>query len=176
MHPISTQRGFTLVETLVAVTVLMIAIAGPLVVASKGLRSSLAAKDQMIASYLAQETMEVIKNIKDNNVATGAGFLDEIKSSTDCIALNDSCDMRLTSSGDFSWIDCVTGCLLYYDSDFGYTADGGASGGQSTPFTRRYYVESVSATEARVHVIVDWKEGAIPYQIEIISNILNANR
>jgi Tfp pilus assembly protein PilV len=62
------SRGFTIIETLVAVTILMIAVAGPLVVASKGLNAALYARDQVIASYLAQESMEAIKNQRDNNI------------------------------------------------------------------------------------------------------------
>jgi Tfp pilus assembly protein PilV len=56
------QKGFTIVETLVAVTILMISIAGPLTVANKGLLAAINAKDQMIASYLAQDAMEYVKN------------------------------------------------------------------------------------------------------------------
>lgn len=62
----NTQRAFTLVETLVAITVLMIAIAGPLTIASKSLKSALYARDQIVANYLAQDALEVVKNIRDN--------------------------------------------------------------------------------------------------------------
>ena len=63
----SVPSGFTLVETLVAVAILMIAIAGPLTVAEKGLSASIYARDQLMASYLAQDAMEYIRNIVDTN-------------------------------------------------------------------------------------------------------------
>ena len=50
IHTASSQKGFTIIETLIAITVLMIAVAGPLSVASKGLLSAQISKDQMIAS------------------------------------------------------------------------------------------------------------------------------
>src|ERR1035437_9310157 len=62
-----TSSGFTLVETLVAIAILMIAIAGPLTVAEKGLSASIYARDQLMASYLAQDAMESIKNVVDSN-------------------------------------------------------------------------------------------------------------
>lgn len=67
------NRAFTLIETLVAITILMIAIAGPLTVASKGLTSALDAKNQSVAINLAQEGLEYINNMKDNKT-WGAWF------------------------------------------------------------------------------------------------------
>lgn len=60
------QRGFTLIETLVAITVLMIAIAGPLTVANKGYTSSIENKTRAVAMNLAQEGLEYLNNLKDN--------------------------------------------------------------------------------------------------------------
>ncbi len=62
------KRGFTLIETLVAISILMIAIAGPLTVAHKGYTSSIDAKNQSIAINLAQEGMEYLNFVKDNKV------------------------------------------------------------------------------------------------------------
>jgi len=60
------SAGFTLIETLVAIAILMIAIAGPLTVANQALTSALGSRNAMIATYLAQDGMESLKNIKDN--------------------------------------------------------------------------------------------------------------
>ncbi len=60
--------GFTLVEALVAISILMVAVVGPLTIAQKGLSASIYSKDQMIASYLAQDAIEFIINKRDSNV------------------------------------------------------------------------------------------------------------
>jgi prepilin-type N-terminal cleavage/methylation domain-containing protein len=65
------KRGFTIIETLVAITILMISIAGPLTIANQAITSAVTAKNQMIATGLAQEALEYINNIKDNNLVTG---------------------------------------------------------------------------------------------------------
>jgi type II secretory pathway pseudopilin PulG len=60
------NAGFTLLEALVAVSILMVAVAAPITIAQKGLSSAVYTKNQMIASYLAQDAIEYIKNIRDN--------------------------------------------------------------------------------------------------------------
>lgn len=62
------NNGFTLIECLVAVTVLMIAITGPLALATTGLSYSRYAKDEITAFYLASEAIEAVKNIRDANM------------------------------------------------------------------------------------------------------------
>src|SRR6185369_6180494 len=82
----TTHSGFTIIETLVAIAILMIAIAGPLTVAQKGLTSSIYARDQMIASYLAQDAIEYVKNVRDSDKLAGQGWLSSFDSNSghDC--------------------------------------------------------------------------------------------
>lgn len=56
------NKGFTLIETLVAVSILMISVAGPLTIAQRSLHAAITARDQVTASFLAQDMMEQIKN------------------------------------------------------------------------------------------------------------------
>ncbi len=58
--------GFTLIETLVAITLLVLAITGPLQIASNALNSSYDARDEITAYYLAVEGIEYIKNARDS--------------------------------------------------------------------------------------------------------------
>jgi prepilin-type N-terminal cleavage/methylation domain-containing protein len=62
------NKGFTLVETLVAIGVLVVAVTGTLTAVQSGLRDSTIAKDEVVAFWLAQEGMEYIKNIRDQNI------------------------------------------------------------------------------------------------------------
>ena len=59
--------GFTLVETLMAISILSLSIVGTFTAVQNGLQNSSTAKDQTVAFYLAQEAMEDVKNIRDNN-------------------------------------------------------------------------------------------------------------
>ncbi|HMP67536.1 MAG TPA: prepilin-type N-terminal cleavage/methylation domain-containing protein [Candidatus Paceibacterota bacterium] len=63
----STKSGFTMVETLVAIFILLISITGPMAIAQSGLRAAYLSRDQTTAFYLAQDAIEYIKNLRDNN-------------------------------------------------------------------------------------------------------------
>lgn len=65
----SRHAGFTLIETIVAIAVLVMAVGGPLTLAARTLRVAQDAKNEFIASQMAVEGMEVIHNMRDNNSA-----------------------------------------------------------------------------------------------------------
>lgn len=62
------NKGFTVVETLVAIAILSLSITATFTAVQNGIRFSTNAKDQITAFYLAQQAVENIKNIRDNNV------------------------------------------------------------------------------------------------------------
>lgn len=64
---INKSKGFTLVESLVAVSILSISVAAIFTAVQMSLKTSLTAKDQITAIYLSQEAMEFIKNVRDEN-------------------------------------------------------------------------------------------------------------
>ncbi len=163
--------GFTIVETLVAITVLMIAIAGPLVIASKGLTAALYAKDQMTASLLAQESMEVIKNVR-SNIYESKAVWDQPLSLCTKVSPCDASAMKVYPHL-FSLGCPIDGCPL----DFlgGYTPDLN-NAAQSTIFRRYFYLTLVSANEYTVDVVVTWKEGLIPNALKLSSELTNSER
>jgi Tfp pilus assembly protein PilV len=65
------RRGFTIVEALVAIAILMIGVVEPLYVASKNVTNAGTDKNMAIASYLAQEGMEALRNTRDNDSLAG---------------------------------------------------------------------------------------------------------
>ena len=62
-----TPKGFTLIETLIAITILTLSIVGPFQVVQSVLLSSYNARDQLIAAGLAQDGIEYIRMIRDSN-------------------------------------------------------------------------------------------------------------
>lgn len=62
------ERGFTLVETLVAVTLLTIAIVAPMTLTTMSFSAAYYAREQITAFHLAQEGIEAIRHIRDGNI------------------------------------------------------------------------------------------------------------
>ncbi len=118
------SRGFTLIETIVAIAILMIAIATPISLSQKSLTTADLSKDQMTATFLAQDAMESIKNIRDqvkmNNVSsTSLEWLDPFVTKN-CVCLTTAtCDLTNPSSIRCD-IDSTTGDLtkgIYNSAD-----------------------------------------------------------
>lgn len=68
------QAGFTLIETLAAISLITIAIIAPMALTVQSLESAYYARDQITASNLAQEGIEAVRSIRDGNIlATARG-------------------------------------------------------------------------------------------------------
>lgn len=52
------NRGFSLVEALIAIAILMISVTAPLVLANNSITAAVLSQQQIIAFYLAQDGME----------------------------------------------------------------------------------------------------------------------
>ena len=61
-------RGFTLLETIVAFAVIFAALIGPVSLITRGLIDVTFAKNKLIALNLAQEGIEFVRLVRDNNV------------------------------------------------------------------------------------------------------------
>lgn len=170
-----TKKAFTLVETLVAIAILLVAIVGPFYAVSRSINASYVARDQLTASALAQEGTEYIYNLRDNNYFTGNGWLDGINGTPDasghvanCISPN-KCVVDIPRN---TITACSETCSTLYLDTYGlYTQDG--SKGPATGYTRSVEVMQVSASEVRVVVTVSWKTLGKTYTAVVNDELYN---
>ncbi|MFA6974147.1 MAG: hypothetical protein WC238_05445 [Parcubacteria group bacterium] len=64
-------RGFSMLESMLAVFVLSIGIVGVMSLLVSSMKHSMDSRDTIIATELAQEGLELVRNVRDNNVASG---------------------------------------------------------------------------------------------------------
>jgi Tfp pilus assembly protein PilV len=60
-----TKNGYSLVEVLIAISILMLAIVGPLTIAAKSIQTAQYARQQTTAFFLAQEGITIINTIRN---------------------------------------------------------------------------------------------------------------
>ena len=63
------MKGFTLLETMVALSVILAAVVGPVSLITRGLLSFSISKNKVIAANLAQEGIELVRLVRENNIA-----------------------------------------------------------------------------------------------------------
>jgi prepilin-type N-terminal cleavage/methylation domain-containing protein len=170
----ATKAGFTLVESMVAISILSMAVTGPLLIAQKGIGSAIYARDQITAFYLAQEAVEYIRNVRDTNRIAAAWWLKQfcLPANANCSVVNASYKINSVYS-NFNNNDgtvntnaiseCVSSCpVLSFDTTnklYGYDTGMGGTW-VPTPFTRTISVDntvSVSGREALISVTIAWK-------------------
>lgn len=186
------NKGFTIIETLVAIAIMMIAIVGPLTIADKALTSAIYAHDQVTGSYLAMDAMEYLKNARDdylmtNNVTPGSSaWLSSMGYSNNSCTVTYPCTVDTlrgdptgeNGSSNEIWAcnpgsaDPAIACVLYL-SAAGYGLQF-TSGGAVTKFARWFYITPNSnPDEAKVTVIVSWMTGTVPNQVILENEMFN---
>src|SRR3989344_5745995 len=71
---LSLSKGFTLVETLVAISIFTTSILALLVILSGSISNTNYAKQKMVATYLAQEGIEYARNLRNNAFLFSTGW------------------------------------------------------------------------------------------------------
>ena len=61
------KRGFTLLEVILAIFVIMVGIVGTLGIIQQGISYTQLSSSRLTADYLAQEGIEIVRNIRDTN-------------------------------------------------------------------------------------------------------------
>ncbi len=163
------KKGFTLIETMIAITLLSVSIVAPMMLTVQSLSSAYYSRDQITASYLAQEAIEQVHQIRDNQIL-------EIAKASNASSINIFGDIPLNkdftvdareSSASQVVKDCpTTGCPVLKASEtsslYGY---GTSNDWKDTYFTRKVracYVQTDGTCtgnqtdEMRITVTVSW--------------------
>jgi hypothetical protein len=159
--PARPSGGFTLVETLVALTLLTVGLIPVFVQATSALTLSTTIRNSVIAADLAQEGVELVRGMRDANWFANQPF-----------------DTGLTA--------CVAGCTVQWNSQTLQPAAGNlplqfdaATGlyqygvGSDTPFARTITITAVSAAELDVMSTVTWQEHGAAKQFVVEDHLFD---
>ena len=187
-----TKRGFTLLETLVAVAILALAVSGPIYVASRVLVAAQVAKEQLTASYLAQEGIEYMRSMRDHEFlaayASGsqtasedawanftAGDGSHTGAITRCTPLL-PCALDPSLPMGFGVLSAVRSCIIANNCPLYVTAATGqyklnATDATLSPYTRRISATMVSSNDVKITSTVTWSNRGNPYSVTVTSHL-----
>jgi type II secretory pathway pseudopilin PulG len=76
------NRGYVLIEAIVAITIAVVGLLGIFSLLSRSLSLNRVVADRFVASYLAAEGIEIVKNLIDNNILKGVPWNEGLSSGT----------------------------------------------------------------------------------------------
>lgn len=165
---------------MVAIAVLAIALVGPYSAVETALNASYVARDELIASSLAQEGMEYVRSVRDNNYLNGRNWLDAL-SSYSCYGANPGSyctvdptlgDVHTAASAITSYASLANVPVLKVTSTGLYNHQT-LAGNTNTRFKRTVQITTISATEVKVTVVVSWTSAHQTYSATVTDNLQN---
>lgn len=164
------RKGFTLIELIIVVFVLAIGILGVYSVYSQIISYTTISLSRFTASYLAQEGIEIVRNIRDTNWLKGSSW-----------------DSGLVFGGGFNGCSGSYFCEADYD-DPALTSYPNTTSPHNLKIADGFYKYSISGSETKfkrkititlvgdileVSVLVQWQEKGKTYDITTQENLYN---
>ena len=145
------SKAFTLVETLIAIAILLVAVVGPIGLIGNAVHNLYYARDEMVAINLAQEGIEVVRQMRDSNMLSagtwdfgfdGPNYVVDVGNATS--------QLSAITSDQVVYLDSTTG--LYRQINNGYTP---------TQFSRLITTTNASlgTSERQITSTVKWRTG-----------------
>lgn len=166
------RKGFTLVETLVAISILMISIAGPYYSVYRAVQTTYIARDKLIATALSQEGIEYVRNKRDSNylynLANPGSQVDWLNGLSVCKGAGVKCTVDVTGGAPAACSGVCTPLNINTTTNW-YTQGAGTA----TRYTRSVNITDVDANETIVTVTVSWVNSHITNSIVVTEHLYN---
>ena len=137
-----TKKGFSLVEVLVSLTVLSIGIVTITMLMTVNIKTSTVAKNQVVAAELAQEGIELVRNVRDNGSAAFVAKADG--------------DYLIDYTTNLTSLGSSNGRLFLKDGFYSHTSTSAVA----TKFYRKITL-SVSGSNKVVNSMVNWDPAGV---------------
>lgn len=195
IHTTPRQSGFSLVEVLVSITILLLVIVGPLQIIARSINSTNFATEQVNAWFLAQEGIELAQKGRDDLVLQNfklqinppgeANPISEFLSDYATCFTADGCGLNIGDGTTLAApVTCgvISNCRLYLTSSTNNdrsTYQHAVSGNTITPYTRVITMERFPASgtvrEIKVTSRVTWRTGSLisSQRVEAVSYLFN---
>lgn len=139
------KRGFTLVEIIAVLFVVVVGLMGVLSLIVQNIQSQSLNKNNLTAYQLAQEGMELVRKVRDSNWRNSNVWDKDLVAGSYYMDYSDSTPHILSASteGDL------------YKNSSGFYVHGGAT---ETPFNRTIEIALIDADSMRVYIHITWSD------------------
>ncbi len=160
------NKGFTLLEVIIAIFILAIGILGSFSAIQRATSLISHSSSELKAAYLAQEGIEIVRNIRDSN------WLEARWNDVPWDQGLDNCHGGC--EGDYNMLHSLPtwsgeGRYLNIDNNGFYSY----SFGESTNFKRRIFIISLEPDTLNVRVEVYWSERGVSQTFSVETNLYN---
>ncbi len=159
-----TESGFFLLEVIIAVFILEIGVIGTVLLLKQASSSVSVSASRLVAAQLAQEGIEIVKNIRDinyNEIDKWGTWYNSISGISYYLVQYNDVALR-TFSDTALKLNSVTG-LYGYDAGGAVPAD----------FKRKIILEKISADEVKVVTEMTWQDRGRSYTLEAEDRLWN---
>lgn len=157
MEKFKKEKSFTLLEMIFAIFFLTVVFLSVFSLITQLIIGSSISSQNLIAAYLAQEGMELVRNIRDTNLLEGKDWREGL--------------------GEGEWqIDFNDSNLLPYNGDFLKINDEGFyhyGGGRESPYKRKITISQSEPDVLKVEVQVFWQERGREHQLKAEGRLYN---
>lgn len=162
------KAGFTIIELVIAIAILSSGIIGVYGAFYSITKLTSSASLRLTASYLAQEGLEIARNIRDDNFINNASWSAGLENcSQGCQADYKTGTTAQISANQLQDYDDNNFLKLNADGFYGYDS------GVSTPFKRKITITQVSADMLKVGMSVMWNYDGQPFSVETEEYLYN---
>jgi len=161
MKFLKNTKGQAIVESIIALSVLTIGFLSLIGLMSNAIGLSRVNAEYYIATYLAAEGIEVVKNIIDTNVMSNRAWNDRLVQGSYEVEYNSL--SLLLNQNRFLNFDPNTKIYSY------------STTGQITPFKRKIEIQNINSNHIRVKSIVSWtSRGGAQFQVDLEDHFYNS--
>jgi len=165
-----TKRGFTIIELMVTIFIMTVGLIGISNLIQQTTSFVFISSSKLTASYLAQEGIEIVRNIGDTNLIEGEDY-DKglVFPPIDCGIIGSGCEADYDDSALSSYSDQ----FLNIDSSGFYSY----APGSPTKFKRKITIDSTTDSDTwpylKISVVVSWQEKGTLYEVTAEERLYN---
>lgn len=168
MYIVKSKLGFTLLEVVVAISVIVTGVIAGLTLTTHNLNVSYFSEKNLIAANLAREGLEAVRQIRDSNWLANAPFESGLTDNGYKITVGlDEEDGRFIVAWQNTDIGNCDDCSLYINADSGvYSHDGS---GLRTPFRQMIYFKEICwQDELQEETVLDYADSCQDHLLELV--------